>query len=1033
MKRMQWLLPGCVALLVAAQAGAAPPAGRDQGLPGFATAVQDLNGRFDLNSIDSFVTNVGSYAFDQGLGDAGMEWPKGTGRHVIFAAGLWVGATVNGEVRVTVGEFSQEFAAGPLKNDGSGDPVDPGETDPRYRVLKLNGADGPESEDYQLWQELAAELGEDGPPLDSEGNPELTGDQTLWCVYNDGVPGKHSNDAGNSAPLGIEVRQKVFGFLREGPLFNTMFIEFEIENKGSNVLENTYLSMWFDPDLGGFSDDLVGCDVDLSLGYCYNATNNDAQYGAAVPAVGCDFFLGPVVPSGDSTLTLGMTSFNRYVSGTDPGTAQESYNFMQGLQADGSAQTCEGEVTTFVLSGDPVTGEGCLDSNAADRRFMMSTGPFTMNPGEEQRIVGAVIVGGEQGVGDRLSNIDLLRHYDLSAQDAFDRDFIVPAPPPLPNLTAVELDGEVILTWGSESKDDYEEAGYEFQGYNIYQGASASGPFTRLATFDENDGIAKIKDSVFNPNAGALEEIIVQQGADTGIDYEFTVTEDRIRGLPLRNGTPYYFAVTAYSYGEEAIPGQKALENAIQAIEVIPQKMVSGVDLAEAAVGDMEYRQVDSGLPPATNVPVARIVNPRAITGHDYKIEFVPLDEPIGAQTHGWRVIDLTSPDTSAVYTNITEEPLAPFHGMAFTMQGVDAPKVQDAFYRNLVEDNPRAMSWVDWGGSFFNGAADDGCHWAGSTIVPDEAGLAGCPDATVAPERFGTVELRFTDAADGQKGYRYLRKQLGPDNGGGPSVGRGYDYVGLSGTIFEAWKVVGDTETQLTVMYTERAYAADDGTLSPEQPESQDGVWNPTTEGDGGREYLMILDVPYSETEDPTLALDDIFFGGELPVLYGAWFRHRGENVLDAGDQFVFQWGNPATENDEYFFSTTPATGIVDGVVQGSSSLAASRGDLKSIRVVPNPYLTRSTYEPDQFNRVMKFTNLPATCSVRVFSLAGDLVRTLEKDDATTSLLEWDMENDFGLPVGSGIYVFHVDAPGIGTTFGKLAVIMEEERLEDF
>ena len=80
-----------------------------------------------------------------------------------------------------------------------------------------------------------------------------------------------------------------------------------------------------------------------------------------------------------------------------------------------------------------------------------------------------------------------------------------------------------------------------------------------------------------------------------------------------------------------------------------------------------------------------------------------------------------------------------------------------------------------------------------------------------------------------------------------------------------------------------------------------------------------------------------------------------------------------------------------------------------------------------------MKFINLPATCKVRVFTLAGDLIRTLEKDDATTSVVEWDLETRFGLPVGSGLYVFHVEAPGIGNTFGKFAVVMEKERLEDF
>ena len=94
-----------------------------------------------------------------------------------------------------------------------------------------------------------------------------------------------------------------------------------------------YVSLWADPDLGGSTDDLVGCDTTLSLGYCYNATNSDQTYGSAPPAVGYDFFLGPRTPLGD---TLGLTSFNKYINGTDPASSDATYNYMQGLLPDGS-------------------------------------------------------------------------------------------------------------------------------------------------------------------------------------------------------------------------------------------------------------------------------------------------------------------------------------------------------------------------------------------------------------------------------------------------------------------------------------------------------------------------------------------------------------------------------------------------------------------------------------------------------------------------------------------------------------------------
>jgi hypothetical protein len=77
---------------------------------------------------------------------------------------------------------------------------------------------------------------------------------------------------------------------------------------------------------------------------------------------------------------------------------------------------------------------------------------------------------------------------------------------------------------------------------------------------------------------------------------------------------------------------------------------------------------------------------------------------------------------------------------------------------------------------------------------------------------------------------------------------------------------------------------------------------------------------------------------------------------------------------------------------------------------------------------------NLPETCTIRIFNLAGDLVRTLHKTDVTTSVANWDLLTENGLPVGSGVYVFHIDAgSSVGTKFGRLVVFMERERLNNF
>jgi hypothetical protein len=103
----------------------------------------------------------------------------------------------------------------------------------------------------------------------------------------------------------------------------------------------------------------------------------------------------------------------------------------------------------------------------------------------------------------------------------------------------------------------------------------------------------------------------------------------------------------------------------------------------------------------------------------------------------------------------------------------------------------------------------------------------------------------------------------------------------------------------------------------------------------------------------------------------------------------------------------------------------------LKDIKVVPNPYFAKSSYEPDQFNRVLKFTHLPETCKIRIFNLAGDLVKTIDKDDASP-IYDWNMHNESDIPVASGIYVWYLESE-FGEIFGKMAIFQEEERIRDY
>ncbi|MDR2972843.1 MAG: hypothetical protein LBU83_13115 [Bacteroidales bacterium] len=126
----------------------------------------------------------------------------------------------------------------------------------------------------------------------------LKGDETVFWFLND-RGGAHS-ESKSPRSIGLEIRVQAFAFATNDELNKMTFYSYEIINRGSNTLFNTYFSQWVDPDLGYAYDDYVGCDVNRGMGYCYNGKEIDGQgevhaYGANPPAVGVDFFQGPYI------------------------------------------------------------------------------------------------------------------------------------------------------------------------------------------------------------------------------------------------------------------------------------------------------------------------------------------------------------------------------------------------------------------------------------------------------------------------------------------------------------------------------------------------------------------------------------------------------------------------------------------------------------------------------------------------------------------------------------------------------------------
>ncbi len=146
------------------------------------------------------------------------------------------------------------------------------------------------------------------------------------------------------------------------------------------------------------------------------------------------------------------------------------------------------------------------------------------------------------------------------------------------------------------------------------------------------------------------------------------------------------------------------------------------------------------------------------------------------------------------------------------------------------------------------------------------------------------------------------------------------------------------------------------------------------------------------------------------------------GDVVLpEKGDVFTLKVSKPYSALDEVTFSTRASA--FDDLLATSS--------LDDIYVVPDPYVTNASWERPLFNaqgrgeRRIDFVNLPPQCTITIYNTAGKLVQTLYHDapmqDGTES---WDLVSKDGLSVSFGVYIYHVDAPGIGERIGKFTLI---------
>ncbi|MDE2731497.1 MAG: T9SS type A sorting domain-containing protein [Bacteroidota bacterium] len=957
-----------------------------------------------------------------------------------------------------------------------------------------------------------------GRTIDLAGGerPAILGDQSIWWVMND-----RGNDHNGAAgpPIGLEVHGMVFAFNTSGDIGNSTFYKYDLYYKGTEPYTDVHMAIFSDPDLGNYQDDWVGSDTTLGVGFVWNSDDDDEGgdgYGTPAPAAGYDFFQGPIVPglptdtanvSGEMIpgfRNLDMTSFTFYNNGggvtEDPSTAMDHYNYMRGRWKDGKCITLGGngrdfsdDCTSYMFPGDPGQNDaGCqywsecnsdaagTDIEAADRRFVMGTGPFTINPQDFQQIVFGIVWARGQ---NNFDSVQKLKQADALAQAAYDVNFVIPSPPNAPMVTATAMNEEVILEWSNSPQgnnfletyialdpfapEDNNE--YLFEGYEIFQYSDESDQTGEsIAVFDVPNGVTRVIDGL--PGEPSAE---TGRGTDSGVQTYYSISG-------LTNYQRYFFGVQAYAYNDASLP--KVYRGPVTRVEVIPTR--PSKQLSDAAVAALTENDapdlVGIGVGIGDGIVTANVVNPGVIQDAEYTVEFYQLPEgaPAAGAFEEEDVIDPADIDgpvdqkmaaaaAGPTTYDIKRDGTVIFDGSA---TGKPAPQRTNVV---LADGLQFSVTGPTPGFKDFQFVANN----AGPLDPPESAkfGWLGFPDplglgSGVLGRQQTTGRVRWGFNAGGSSGA------YGPHSSGTSFLGRAMRGNNLN--------VLGVYD--LEMRFTQECLDTFDGTVTAADCRGyrrfQDGaimelpfeLWRtgvatPDDPSDDVRLIPGICDTalcgaglvdgiydiggdhpassadndPFTDwvywglpsDDSPGQAGYDAFFAGSAEWAAEIMARtvliiHNGGAAPPYPMQFpevgsvIRITSSKPNQPGDMFTVSTAGYGVMD------YDLATQQERLKDIGIVPNPYKGSSAYEVSQLTDEVRFTNMPDVATIRIFTLNGTLIRTINKQSPGVATIPWNLTTDHNLPIASGLYLIHVDVPDVGETTLKFAVVKKRIQL---
>jgi hypothetical protein len=697
--------------------------------------------------------------------------------------------------------------------------------------------------------------------------------------------------------------------------------------------------------------------------------------------------------------------------------------------------------------------------------------------GDTVRVVVAVMMG---------PNYDQLLTIADQAQAIYDIGFVLPRPPDHPDFVLTPDDKKVYITWddaAERSEDPYfvftsnpvdplydpQYLQKDFEGYKLYRSTSGlPGTFELLAQWDKASFTprhANIKQLSGAPFEGTVSydeantegyilayggtalfaghEYLVQVKADTS----FSVT-DLTLGVPIpvseeedhwyNTGEPPYvfelFDDEFYSRSDSAGVANGTNDKYFDGCNLLVGGMV--INFGDTIPGyvpsdDMVWRITGFlETPEGDDSELAHAYVDTGLTNgvtYYYDViayDFQPFASPRSLE-NGLKGIPATPHSNAAGYSPAVVLAVGHTSGQSdgsVTAEVVDPLSVTGHDYKVTFDDSdPSNIVWH----------LIDITETPEDTVLKDQTNQAGDDDYLVADG----ILVRVSGPNFNIKSIVEVQNAAGPVD---PPDNVGYSwnsthefYVssdqGSNFTRMNWQHLIGidDWEFRFTADGSEYYSWADDSKWPNRCPFE---VWNigPGTaddDSDDKRIQIFTLDDDGSgdwspgdriypcEREYPTEPLPD-------PAEYSfpAEF-HIGRILFNAGVPATntvvrFITNKPNASTDVFTFSTRAAL-IDEDLV-----------DLDQIKVVPNPYIVRNNWERSRDYSVIAFTHLPDKCTIRIYTLAGDHLRTLEHESDTFDGNEnWNLLTKNRQKIAAGIYIYHVESP-YGEAIGKFAVV---------